>query len=433
MKLCVIGVGYVGLVTGACFADLGNRVTCVDVDKKKVAGLKKGKMPIYEPGLEEVVKRNLKNKRLICSTDLKEGLKGADLVFIAVGTPSLPSGEANLGYVKEVARGIGRLVDHDLIVIDKSTVPVGMGDMVESLVLEEMEKRRVKHKVEVVSCPEFLREGSAIHDFSNPDRIVIGTRDRHVAEKVAELFKPLPGEILITDLRSAEMIKYASNAFLATKISFINEIANLCERVGADVLKVSEGMGLDKRIGAAFLNAGAGYGGSCFPKDVSALVKIADKEGYNFQILKSVMDVNEYQKKSMLARIKSSVGTLEGKVFAVLGLAFKPNTDDMRDAVSQDVIEGLLEKGARVRAYDPAAAEAAKKLMPQLKICDSPYDAAQGAHCLVVLTEWNEFKELDLAKMKSVMKTPVIVDGRNIYDPAKARKLGFSYRGIGRV
>jgi UDPglucose 6-dehydrogenase len=426
-------VGYVGLVTGACFADLGNRVICVDVDKKKVAGLKKGQMPIYEPGLEEVVKRNLKNKRLVCSTDLKEGLAGADLVFIAVGTPSLPNGEANLEYVKEVARGIGRQVDHDLIIIDKSTVPVGMGDMVESLVLEEMEKRRVKHKVEVVSCPEFLREGSAIHDFSNPDRIVIGTRDQKVAEKVAELFKPLPGKILITDLRSAEMIKYASNAFLATKISFINEIANLCERVDADVLKVAEGMGLDKRIGAAFLSAGAGYGGSCFPKDVSALVKIADKEGYNFQILKSVIGVNEYQKKSMLARVKSAVGTLEGKVIAVLGLAFKPNTDDMRDAVSQDVIEGLLEKGARVRAYDPAAAEAAKKLMPHLKICDSPYEAAQGAHCLVVLTEWNEFKELDLLKIKAAMKTPIIVDGRNIYDPARARKLGFSYRGIGRA
>lgn len=432
MKLCVVGTGYVGLVTGAGFADLGNQVSCVDVDKKKVANLKKGILPIYEPGLGEVVKRNTKNKRLIFTTELKEGLKGAELVFIAVGTPSLPNGEANLEYVKEVARGIGRNVDHDLIVIDKSTVPVGMGDMVESLIDEEMEKRKKRHKVEVVSCPEFLREGSAIHDFNNPDRIVIGTRDPRTAETVAELFKPLPGVILITDLRSAEMIKYASNAFLATKISFINEIANLCERVDADVIKVAEGMGLDKRIGAQFLNAGAGYGGSCFPKDVSALVKIADKEGYNFQILKSVMSVNDYQKKSMLTRIKQSIGTVEGKVIAILGIAFKPDTDDIRDAVSLDVIEALAEKGARVRAYDPAAGEAAKKLVPSLKLCDTPYETAQGAHCLVILTEWKEFKEMDLARIKAAMKTPVIVDGRNIFDPAKAKKLGFAYRGVGR-
>ncbi len=432
MKLCVVGVGYVGLVTGACFADLGNRVACVDVNKKKIEGLKKGHLPIYEPGLEELVKRNTKNKRLAFGTDLAEGLKGAHQVFIAVGTPSLENGEANLEYVKEVARGIGRHASGDLIVIDKSTVPVGMGDMVESLIDEEMEKRRAKYRVQVVSCPEFLREGSALHDFSNPDRIVIGTRDPRIAAEVAELFKPLQAKILVTDLRSAEMIKYASNAFLATKISFINEIANLCERVDADVLKVAEGMGLDKRIGAAFLNAGAGYGGSCFPKDVSALVKIADKEGYNFQILKSVIGVNEFQKKSMLGRIKSAVGTLEGKVVAVLGLAFKPDTDDLRDAVSLEVIAGLSEKGARVRAYDPAASAEAKRLMPQLKICASPYEAAQGAHCLVVLTEWNEFKELDLVRIKETMKSPVIVDGRNIYDPAKAKKLGFVYRGIGR-
>jgi UDPglucose 6-dehydrogenase len=432
LKLCVVGTGYVGLVTGAGFADLGNQVICVDVDKKKILNLRKGLLPIYEPGLEEVVKRNIKNKRLAFTTDLKEGLKGAELAFIAVGTPSLPSGEANLEYVKDVARGIGRHVERNLIVIDKSTVPVGMGDMVESLVDEEMEKRKVKLKVEVVSCPEFLREGSAIHDFMNPDRIVIGTRDPRVADTVAELFKPLPGKILVTDLRSAEMIKYASNAFLATKISFINEIANLCERVDADVIKVAEGMGLDKRIGAAFLNAGAGYGGSCFPKDVSALVKIADKEGYNFQILKSVMGVNDYQKKSMLTRIKQSIGTLEGKVIAVLGIAFKPNTDDIRDAVSLELIEALSEKGARVRAYDPAAGAAAKKQIPSLKLCASPYEAAQGAHCLVILTEWNEFKELDLAKIKREMKTPVIVDGRNIFDPGRAKKLGFAYRGVGR-
>jgi UDPglucose 6-dehydrogenase len=432
LELCVVGIGYVGLVTATCFADLGNRAVCVDVDKKKIEGLKKGHIPIFEPGLQEMVLRNHKDKRLVFTTSLAEGLAKADVVFIAVGTPSLPSGEANLEYVKEVARGVGRHAAGDLIVVDKSTVPVGMGDMVESLVNEELEKRRAKHKVTVVSCPEFLREGSALYDFMNPDRIVIGSRERKPAEKVAELFKSLPGKKMITDLRSAEMIKYASNAFLATKISFINEIANLCERVDADVQQVAEGMGLDKRIGAAFLNAGAGYGGSCFPKDVSALVQIAEKEGYGFQILKSVIAVNEHQKRSMLTRIKKLVGTFEGKTFGVLGLAFKGNTDDMRDAVSIDVVKGLLEKGARVQAFDPAAMEHAAKLIPGIKLCKDALEAAKGAHCLVVLTEWNEFKELDLAAVKKLLKHPVLVDGRNLYDPAKVKKLGFTYQGVGR-
>jgi UDPglucose 6-dehydrogenase len=432
LELCVVGIGYVGLVTATCFADLGNRVLCVDVDKKKIDGLKKGLIPIFEPGLQEMVRRNYKDKRLVFTTNLAEGLAKADVVFIAVGTPSLPSGEANLEYVKEVARGVGRHAAGDLIVVDKSTVPVGMGDMVESLVNDELEKRRAKHKVTVVSCPEFLREGSALYDFMNPDRIVIGSRERKHAEKVAELFKSLPGKKMVTDLRSAEMIKYASNAFLATKISFINEIANLCERVDADVQQVAEGMGLDKRIGSAFLNAGAGYGGSCFPKDVSALVQIAEKEGYGFQILKSVIAVNEHQKRSMLTRIKKLVGTFEGKTFGVLGLAFKGNTDDMRDAVSIDVIKGLLEKGARVQAFDPAAMEHAAKLIPGIKLCKDAHEAAKGAHCLVVLTEWNEFKELDLAAVKKLLKNPVLVDGRNLYDPAKVKKLGFTYQGVGR-
>ncbi|MGH7441640.1 MAG: UDP-glucose dehydrogenase family protein [bacterium] len=432
MELCVIGVGYVGLVTGTCFASLGNRVVCVDTDRKKVAGLKKGRIPIYEPGLEELVRRNHKDKRLVFTTDLKAGLAGAEVAFIAVGTPSAAGGEANLEYVKEAARGIGRHCAGDLIVVDKSTVPVGMGDMVAGIIEDGIEVRGAKHRVSVVSCPEFLREGSAIHDFMNPDRIVIGCRDRRPADKVAELFKSLPGEKMITDLRSAEMIKYASNAFLATKISFINEIANLCERVDADVTRVAEGMGLDKRIGAAFLNAGAGYGGSCFPKDVSALVQIAEKEGYEFRILKSVMAVNENQKRGMLARIKRLMGTFEGKTVAVLGLAFKANTDDMRDAVSLDVISGLLEKGARVRAYDPAAAGHARSLMPQAKFCNDAMDAARGAHCLVVLTEWDEFRELNLAAVKKVMKTPLLVDGRNLYDPDKMKKLGFSYQSVGR-
>jgi UDPglucose 6-dehydrogenase len=422
----------VGLVTGACFADLGNQVVCVDIDAKKVAALKKGRMPIYEPGLEEVVKRNLKERRLSFTTRLADGVRGADMVFIAVGTPSASNGEANLDYVKEVARGIGKVAVHDVIVVDKSTVPVGMGDLVESLVAEEFERRRARHKVDVVSCPEFLREGSALHDFQNPDRVVVGSRRESAARKVAELFKPLNARVLVTDVRSAEMIKYASNSFLAAKISFINEIANLCDLVGADVAKVAEGMGMDKRIGRPFLDAGVGYGGSCFPKDVLALTHIADKEGYDFQMLKAVIAVNDRQKKGVLARLKRLVGPLEGKVVGVLGLAFKANTDDMREAVSLEVVEGLKRLGARVRAYDPQAGAEAQRRLPGLKLAASAYEAARGADALVVLTEWNEFKELDLARLKRLMRHPVLLDGRNIYEGAKLRALGFTYQGIGR-
>jgi UDPglucose 6-dehydrogenase len=433
MDLCVVGTGYVGAVTGSCFADLGNRVICVDVDKAKVARLKKGDLPIFEPGLAEVVRRNIRKKRLSFTTSLKEGVERSSIIFISVGTPQAPNGEADLRYVKEAARGIGQAANGDKIVVDKSTVPVGMGDLVESLVDEELEKRRARHKVQVVSCPEFLREGSALYDFMNPDRVVIGSKDPKAAARVAELFKPLKARVLMTDIRSAEMIKYASNAFLAVKISFINEVANVCERVGADVTKVAEGMGLDKRVGAAFLNAGPGYGGSCFPKDVSALVRLAEKRGYDFQILKAVMQVNQAQKRGMVQRIERATGPLEGKVVGLLGLAFKANTDDMREAVSLDVVAGLLENGARIRAYDPAAMPVAANLNLPVKLCTSPYEAARGASCLVVLTDWNEFKELDLEKMKREMKHPSIVDGRNIYDPARLKKLGFNYHSIGRA
>jgi len=299
-------------------------------------------------------------------------------------------------------------------------------------VLEEFERRNLRHKVDVVSCPEFLREGSALHDFQNPDRVVVGSRREAVARKVAELFKPLNARVLLTDVRSAEMIKYASNSFLATKISFINEIANLSEMVGADVAKVAEGMGLDKRIGAAFLNAGAGYGGSCFPKDVLALIRIAEKEGYDFQILRSVIAVNERQKKGVVARLKRLVGPLEGKTVGVLGLSFKANTDDMRDAVSLDVVDGLKHLGVRVKAYDPAAMDEAARRLPGLKLVANAYEAARGADAVVILTEWNEFKELDLARLKKLMRAPVLLDARNIYDGAKLRGLGFTYQGIGR-
>ncbi|MEW6516909.1 MAG: UDP-glucose/GDP-mannose dehydrogenase family protein [candidate division FCPU426 bacterium] len=428
MKICVVGTGYVGLVTCACFADLGNEVVGVDQDADKIRALEQGHIPIFEPGLQELVERH-RGKRLTFTTDLAKGVQTSEFIFIAVGTPPLESGEADLAAVKAVAADIGRHLNGPKIVVDKSTVPVGMGDLVASII-EEHDRHR--HSVEVVANPEFLREGSAVHDFMNPDRILIGTNHPAAAEKVSELYKPLDAEIMVTDLRSAEMIKYASNAFLATKITFINEIANLCDRVGADVAKVAHGMGLDRRIGPAFLSAGAGYGGSCFPKDVSALVQKAAKEGYEFKTLKAVIAANEHQKQSVLAKVKEILGPLEGKQIAIWGLSFKPNTDDLREAVSTAVIPLLQENGARVRAYDPAAMEHASRLLPGVKLTDTAYAAVEGAHCLVILTEWNEFKEMDLARVKELMRSPLIVDGRNIYDPAKVKALGFTYRGIGR-
>lgn len=427
MRLCVIGVGYVGLVTGACLSDLGNNVICVDIDKKKIRNLKKNILPIYEPGLEELIKRN--KSRLKFTTNIKEGIKKSDIIFIAVGTPPRENGEADLTYVKDVAKAIGKYINGYKIIIDKSTVPVGMGDLVESIIDDISKSRK---KFDVVSCPEFLREGSALHDFMNPDRIVIGAKNKTVANKVAEIFQPLNTKIIITDLRSAEMIKYASNSFLATKISFINEIANICEKVGADVEIVANGMGFDKRIGRLFLNAGAGFGGSCFPKDVSALINIARSEDYDPIILKAVMEVNKMQKKSIVAKIKKMLGTIEGRTIGILGIAFKPETDDIREAVSLEVMSALLEKGCRIKAYDPAAIQNAKKIIKGVKYVENAYEVAENAECLVILTEWNEFKELDLKKIKSIMKLPNIVDGRNIYDPETVKKMGFNYTGIGR-
>ncbi len=429
MKICVVGTGYVGLVTSACFADLGNDVIGVDIDENKVTILNQGEIPIYEPGLKEMVDRNL-GKRLKFTTDLKQGVEQSEFIFIAVGTPpDARTGEADLTAVKAVAEGVGRHLNGTKIVVDKSTVPVGMGDLVASIIEETA---GTDHQVHVVSNPEFLKEGSAIYDFMNPDRVLIGTDNEQAGERLKELYKPLEADIMVTDLRSAEMIKYASNAFLATKITFINEIANLCEKVNADVAKVAYGMGSDKRIGHAFLNAGAGYGGSCFPKDVLALVQKANKEGYDFKVLKAVIAANDAQKESMLIRIKEEIGPLEGKVIGALGLAFKPNTDDLREAVAIHVIEKLLENGARVRAYDPAAMAHTKTILPDVKYMDNAYDVADGAHCLVIFTEWNEFKEMDLNRLKAAMKTPVLVDGRNIFNPQKAKAAGFQYRGVGR-
>lgn len=428
-NIAVVGVGYVGLVSGACFADLGNRVTCLDVNEERIENLKKGILPIYEPGLEELVERNVKAGRLAFTTSYAEALKEADFVFIAVGTPSAVDGQADLRYVRMAAESIADVMDHPLIVVNKSTVPVGTGDWVAEIIRQ---RRPDAPEFAVVSCPEFLREGSAITDFMNPDRTVLGSTSREAAEKVAQLHLPLRSTIMITDLRTAEMIKYASNAFLATKISFINEIATICEALGADVKEVAYGMGLDKRIGRYFLDAGLGWGGSCFPKDVKALAYMAEVQSRHPHLLHAVMDINADQRRSVVQKVKTLIGPLKGKIVGVLGLAFKPNTDDMRDAPAIDIINLLLREGARVRAYDPVAMENARRILPEVEMMANAYAVAEGADVLIIVTEWNEFKNLDLVRIKGIMRRPAVVDGRNIYDPAAVRALGFEYLGMGR-
>jgi UDPglucose 6-dehydrogenase len=429
-QICVIGVGYVGLVTAACFADLGNRVVALDVDERRVENLKKGIMPIYEPGLEELVRRSTRAGRLSFTTSYAEALKGAEFAFIAVGTPSGVDGNADLQYVDSAARSIARNMTAPLVIINKSTVPIGTGDWVADIVRSAQPD---PIDFAVVSCPEFLREGSAIGDFMNPYRNVIGSLDRDAADKVAQLHLPLRAPIVITDLRTAEMIKYASNAFLATKISFINELADLCERVGADVKEVAAGMGYDGRIGRHFLDAGLGWGGSCFPKDVQALAYMSKENGLNPRILTEVMKVNYDRRRTVIRHLEEMLGgELKGRQIGLLGLAFKPNTDDMRDAPSIDISNELVVAGARVRGYDPVARKTAAPLMPAVEICEDVYGMAEGCDALVVVTEWNEFKQLDLERVKQLLKSPVIYDGRNIYDPALMHQLGFAYRAIGR-
>lgn len=428
-NICVVGVGYVGLVTAACFADLGNRVTALDVDEKRVENLKKGIMPIYEPGLDELVKRNVNAGRVTFTTSYAEALQGAEYAFIAVGTPSGADGSADLQYVAAAAKSIAENMSAPLIIINKSTVPIGTGDWVADIVRGA---KKNGADFAVVSCPEFLREGSAISDFMNPHRTVIGSMDKDAANKVAQLHLPLRAPIVITDLRTAEMIKYASNAFLATKISFINELADLCEAVGADVKEVSAGMGYDARIGRHFLDAGLGWGGSCFPKDVEALAFMAKEKGLNPRILNNVMDVNYERRKVAVQRVAEMLGGLQGKTIGLLGLAFKPNTDDMRDAPSIDIAAELLKQGAKARGYDPVAMKVAKPILPAVEMFANAYDMAKGCDALMVVTEWNEFKQLDLIKIKSLLKTPVLYDGRNIYDPHTLKEMGFNYRSIGR-
>jgi UDPglucose 6-dehydrogenase len=428
-NITVIGVGYVGLVTGACFADLGNRVVCLDIDEEKVEKLKQGIMPIYEPGLEELVERNVRAGRLSFTTSYPEALKEAEFAFIAVGTPEGVDGEADLRYVRMAAESIADVLDHPIIIVNKSTVPVGTGDWIADII-----RARRGNEVEfsVVSCPEFLREGSAISDFMNPARVILGSLDRDAAEKVAQLHLPLRAPIMITDLRTAEMIKYASNAFLATRISFINEIANICEALGADVKEVATGMGYDPRIGPYFLDAGVGYGGSCFPKDVKALAHMAATHGRHPQLLHAVMEINADQRRMVIRKLRDVLGDLHGKTVGLLGLSFKPNTDDMREAPAITIAHYLIAEGARVRGYDPAAMENAQRLLPEVDLCPDPYTLAEGCDALVVVTDWNEFKHLDLERVRNVMRRPVLIDGRNIYDPAFVRSLGFIYRGVGR-
>ena len=430
MNICVVGTGYVGLVTGAVFADLGNDVICVDNVREKIEGLKQGRMPIYEPGLEEMVARNVTDGRLTFTTSLADGVKRSELVFIAVGTPAKTNGETDLSAVEDVARAIARAMDSYKVIVNKSTVPVGTGDLVREIIAKN-QPRPVAF--DVVSNPEFLREGSAIEDTLRPDRIVIGAPTQQVAMTLLELYAQLGRPMIITDVPSAEMIKYASNAFLAAKISFVNAIANVCELAGADVTQVIKGLGLDPRIGPAFLQAGLGFGGACLPKDVESLIQTAATLGYDFKLLKSVAEINRERAQHFVETMRKALGPLDDKVIAVLGLAFKPNTDDMREAKSVEVVALLHEAGATIKAYDPVATENARRLLPRgVTYCASPYEAAEKADALALVTEWNEFKFLNLERLRSLMRRPVIFDGRNFYEPDRMRRLGFEYYSVGR-
>ncbi|MCH7768514.1 MAG: UDP-glucose/GDP-mannose dehydrogenase family protein [Nitrospinae bacterium] len=429
MNICVIGLGYVGLTTGAVFSDLGNDVICVDIDKEKVDALKKGIMPIYEPGLKEILFRNIEEGRLSLTTDTEDSVRSSEIIFICVGTPPKDTGETDLSQVEAAAISIAKGLDQYKVIVNKSTVPVGTGDLVRQII----DKHKL-HDVEfdVVSNPEFLREGSAVQDTLQPDRIIIGAPSKNVAMKLLELYASLERPMLITDVHSAEIIKYASNAFLAMKVSFINAIADVCERAEADVTVVAKGMGYDHRIGREFLNAGLGFGGSCFPKDIESLVHTSEKLGYDFRLLKEVLAINLDRVPQLIATMEDALGGLAGKTIGVLGLAFKPNTDDMREAKSIEIITELLARGAELKAYDPQSMENARKALPQIKLCASAYEVAEGTDALVLVTEWREFKLLNMEKIRDAMRDPVLFDGRNFYNPEKKARLGFTYFGVGR-
>ena len=429
MNVSIIGTGYVGLVTGTCFAELGHHVMCVDNNVNKIKQLKAGKSPIYEPGLEELIRKNIKSKRLIFSQSIAEAVKFSKVIFVAVNAPPKPDGTADLSYVAAVSKEIALTMDGYRLIVDKSTVPVHTGAKVAETI-----KRYNRHHVDfdVASNPEFLREGSAVDDTLRPDRIVFGVTSKRASKLLRDIYAPIKAPILETDVESAEIIKHASNSFLALKISFANSLANVCEAAGADVEEVVTGMGLDRRIGRLFLNAGIGYGGSCFPKDVSAFISISDKLGYDFKILKTVEEVNAKQRELFIKKVEETLWVVKDKTIGVLGLAFKPNTDDMRCAPAIDIIERLQADGAHIRAYDPQAMHNAKSMLRNVAMCKNAYEVAKDADAVLVLTEWDEFKKIDLEKLRSSMISPILIDGRNIFSPRKMEELGFIYKSIGR-
>lgn len=441
MKICVVGTGYVGLVTGACLADFGNTVICIDNNAKRISSLKKGKVPFYEPELPELVIRNIKAGRLSFSNAMDSSVRKSQVIFITVGTPAKPDGDVDISTVIEVANGIARAMKHRQhgskhnnnnrfkTIVNKSTVPVGMGDVVSRILKENGIPEKC---FSVVSNPEFLREGSAVKDFVNPSRIVIGASSNKAFNVITELYRPLNAHIIFTDIKSAELIKYASNAFLATKISFINEIANVCEKIKVDVMHIADAIGLDRRIGRDFLNAGLGYGGSCFPKDVLALQYLAKSNNYDPQILAAVHHVNELQVPTFVNRIVSEMQRVKGRKITVLGLAFKPGTDDLREAPALKLIDALLKMGAKINAYDPVAETKAKKMFPMVSYYKEISGAVKGADAIVIATEWPEFREMDLAHIRQLVKQPFVFDGRNLYNPKRMKELGFKYYGVGR-
>lgn len=432
MKITIIGTGYVGSVTGACLSDLGNEVICLDVDKEKIEKFSKGIIPIYEPGLSDVIKRNVREGRLKFTTDSGKAIRDSEIIFISVGTPSNDDGSVDMRYIESAAAEIGKHMNGYKVIVDKSTVPVGTADRMREIILKNQKE---KHDFDLVSNPEFLREGEAIKDFMNPDRVIIGADNAKAREVMLRIYQGIERTgkpIMVTDVKSSEMIKYASNAMLATRISFMNEIARLCEKTGADIKSVSKGMGLDTRIGPRFLQAGVGYGGSCFPKDVRGLIATGRQHGVDFKVIKAVDEVNEEQKKWLIPKIVHELKDMKGSRIAVWGLAFKPKTDDMREAPSITIINKLQELGASVAAFDPEAEHVAKKIFKGVEYARTPYEALKGCDALVIVTEWDEFRNLDMSKARSMMRKPIIFDGRNIYSPKEMKELGFAYHGIGR-
>ncbi len=436
MNIGIVGTGYVGLVTGVCLSVIGHTVYCVDNDREKLKKLKKGIATIYEPGLQELMTKQIKKKKLFFCETIREATKQSQVIFIAVGTPSRKNGDADLMYVENVARQIAMSMDSYKLIVEKSTVPAETGKRIEHTITlnlpKQFQQRNRSVHFDVASNPEFLREGSAIADFMNPDRVVIGVESKRAEDLLREIYKPLKTHIIVTNITSAEIIKHASNSFLATKISFANALSQICDKVGADILKVTEGMGYDKRIGPSFLNAGIGFGGSCFPKDVDAFIRLSEKSGYDFNLLKVVRATNEEQKAAFIRLIEDKLWIIKGKTIGVLGLAFKPNTDDMRNAPSLDIIARLQAEGAKIKVYDPQALENAKKILKGVTFCSDVYTTAKAADCLVVLTEWEEFRQVDFVRLKNLMRQPMVFDGRNLYKNDNLVDLGYEYFGIGR-